>query len=57
MLEGMLTGTTPIIIKLEEVAQRFKAKERTGNYKIELDHEVEFKYWLHPADVVTLEEV
>jgi hypothetical protein len=54
---SMLTGTTPIIIKLEEVAQRYKAKERTGNCKIELYHEVELKNWPHPADVVTIEEV
>ena len=53
----MFTGTTPIIIKLEELAQRYKAKERTGNCKIELDHEVEFKHWPHPADAVTIAEV
>jgi ribonuclease HI len=53
----MLTGTTPIIIKLEEAVQRYKAKERTGICKIELDHEVEFKNWPHPADIVTIEEV
>jgi ribonuclease HI len=53
----VLTGMTPIIIKLEELAQRCKAKERTGNLKIELDHEVEFKNWQHPADAVTIEEV
>ena len=53
----MLTGTTPIIIKLEEIAQRYKAKERTENCKIGLDHEVEFKNWPHPADAVKIEEV
>ena len=52
----VLTGTTPIIIKLEELAQRYKAKERTGNCKIELDHEVEFEHWPHPADAVTFAE-
>ena len=53
----MLTGTTAIIMKLEELVQRYKAKERTGNCKIELDHRVEFKHWLHPADAVTIVEV
>ena len=53
----MLTGMTPIIIKLEESAQRCKAKERTGNCKIELDHEVKLKNWPHPADAVTIEVV
>jgi hypothetical protein len=54
---SMLTGTTAIIIKHEEVAQRYNAKERTGDCKIELDHEVELENWLHRADVVTIEEV
>ena len=53
----MLTGTTPIIIKLEETAQRYKAKGRTSDCKLELDHEVEFKHWPHPAEAVTIAEV
>ena len=53
----MLTGKTPIIIKLEETAQNYKAKVRTENCEMELDHEVEFKNWPHPADAVIIEEV
>jgi hypothetical protein len=53
----MLTGKTPIIIKLEEIAQNYKAKARTENCEMELDHEVEFKNWPHPADAVIIEEV
>ena len=53
----MLTGTTAIIIELEELAQRYKTKEMTGNCKLEFDHEVEFKHWPHPADAVTTVEV
>jgi hypothetical protein len=53
----MLTGKNPLIIKLEEIAQRYKAKERADNCKIELDQDVEFKHWPHPADAVKIEEV
>ena len=30
----MLTGMTPIIIKLEEIEKRYKEKERTENIRI-----------------------
>jgi len=53
----MLTGMTPIIIKLEEIEKRCKAKERTENSKTEMDLEVEFKNWPHPTDAVIIEEV
>jgi ribonuclease HI len=53
----VITGMTPIIIKLEEVAQCCKAQERTGKIKMELDHDVEFKNWPHPADAATIEEI
>jgi hypothetical protein len=51
----MLMGTTSIIIKLEEVVKRYKIK-KSGNRTIEMD-DVEFKYWPHPADAVTIDEV
>jgi hypothetical protein len=53
----MLTGMTPIIYRLEELAQYCTAKKRTGKFKMELDQDVEFKNWLHPADIVTIEEI
>ena len=53
----MLATTTPIIIKLEEIVKRHNTKERKANCSMELDHEVEYKYWPHPADTVTIEEV
>jgi hypothetical protein len=37
----MLTGMTPIIIKLEEVVKRYNIKEKSGNSTFELDSEVE----------------
>jgi len=51
----MLTAVTPIIIKLEEIVKRCKAKNRAENIKTEMDLEVEFKNWLHPADAVIIE--
>ena len=53
----MLTGMTPIIIKLEEIVKRCKEKERAENSKTEMDLEVEFKSWPHPVDAVIIEEV
>ena len=37
----MLTATTPIIIKLEEIVKRYNTKKRRSNSLMELDHEVE----------------
>jgi hypothetical protein len=53
----MLTGLTPIISKLEELAQRCKPKQRKVNCQIELDCDVELKNWPHSADTVIIEEV
>jgi hypothetical protein len=39
----MLTGLTPITSKLEELAHRCKANQRTVNCQIELDCDVELK--------------
>jgi len=36
----MLTATTPIIIKLEEIVKRYNTKERKANCSMELDREV-----------------
>ena len=49
----LLTGMSPIIIKLEEVVKRYNIRRKSGNRTLELDHDVVLKYWLHPADVVT----
>ena len=53
----MMRGMTPIHIKLEEVVKRYNIKEKSGNRTIELDHDVEFKYWPHQADAETIDEV
>jgi hypothetical protein len=43
-----LTGLTPIAIKAEEVAKLYNIMRRSQAH--EIDHEVQPKYWLHPAD-------
>jgi len=53
----MLTATTPIIINLEEIVKRYNTKKRKSNSYMELDHKVEYKYWPHPVEAVTIEEV
>jgi len=53
----MLTATIPIIIKLDEIVKRYNTKNRKSKSLMELYHEVEYKYWPHPADVETMEEV
>jgi hypothetical protein len=50
-------GDDPIIIKLVEVVECYKVKEKTASHSFELDSDVELKYWPHPADAVTIREV
>jgi len=52
----VLTGMTPINIKLEEVVKRYINK-KTVSHTFVLDSAVELKHWLHPADAVTIIEV
>ena len=53
----MLTGMTPIIIKLEEVVKRYTFKEKPHPQAINLDYDVEHKHWPHPTQAVTIKEV
>ena len=53
----MLTATIPIIMKIDEIAKRYNTKNRKSESLMELDHEVEYKYLPHPADVEKMEEV
>jgi ribonuclease HI len=53
----MVTAMTPTTIKLEEIVKRYNTNKRMSSGLIELDHEVEYKYWPHPADVEPIVEV
>jgi len=49
-----LTGLTPVVIKAEEVAKLYNITRNRKAY--EIDHEVQPKVWLHPADTVKVTE-
>jgi len=52
-----VTATIPLIIQIEEIVIRYNTKNRKSKSLVELDHEVEYKYWPHSADVVRFAEV
>jgi len=49
-----LTGLTPVVIKAEEAAKLYNIMRHRQAY--EIDHEVQPKDWLHPADTVKVTE-
>jgi len=53
----MLTGMTPILIKLEEKTEHYKIKQKLGHHDIEWDSDVEIQNWPHPAEVGIIHEV
>jgi len=48
---------TPITIKQQEIVELYNIKEKSSNHILELDSDVEFKHWPHPAHAVTINEV
>jgi hypothetical protein len=50
----ILTGTTPIDIKAEEIAKLHRMTRDRQNHQ--LDHDAEPKDWIHPADSVRINE-
>ena len=48
----VLKGMTPIVLKLEEVVKQYTLKVKQQQQAINLDHDVEHKYWPHPAKVI-----
>ena len=53
----MLTGMTPILIKLEQETAQYKIKLNSGNSEIEWDCDVEIQNWQHPAEFGTIHKV
>jgi len=53
----ILTGMTPIVLKLEEVVKQYTLKVMQQQQAINQDHDVEHKYWSHPAKVISIQEV
>ena len=52
----ILTGTTPIIIKTEEVVKKYNIRKGKGSQTQLIDRELELKNWPHPADAVKIIE-
>jgi hypothetical protein len=53
----MLTGITPILIKVEEKTAHYKIEQKLGHRDIEWDCDVEIQNWLHTAEVGTIHEM
>ena len=47
----MVTATIPIIIKIVEIVKLYSTKNMKSKGLVELDHEVEYEYWPHQADL------
>jgi len=52
----ILTGTTHIILKLEEVVKQYTFRGKQQQQAINLDYEVEYRPWLHPAKALSIIE-
>jgi hypothetical protein len=52
----MITGLTPIDIKIEETAQFFQITKGNKKEEEQIDHDTRTKYWLHPAVLLTILE-
>jgi ribonuclease HI len=52
----ILAGTTPIIIKTEEVVKQYNIRKGKGSQTQLINRELEIKNWPHPADAVKIIE-
>ena len=52
----ILAGTTPVIIKTEEVVKQYNIRKGKGSQIQLIDRELELKNWPHPADDVKIIE-
>jgi hypothetical protein len=46
----IITGLTPIHIKIQEMAELYKIERGNKHTKLQIDHDKPPKQWLHPAD-------
>ena len=49
----ILTGMTPIAIKIEEAAQLYQLTKGNTNDKAQVDSHIGVKHWQHPAETIT----
>jgi hypothetical protein len=48
---------TPIIAKIAEVVKQHSFREKQQNQDINIDHDVEYRLWPHPARAATITEI
>jgi hypothetical protein len=53
----ILTGMTPIILKLKEVVKQYTFRNKQQLQAINLDYDVEHRHWPHLAKVVSIKEI
>jgi ribonuclease HI len=53
----ILTGMTPIILKLAEVVKQYSFRKKQLNQDINNDQDVEYRLWPHPARATTITEI
>jgi hypothetical protein len=46
----VLTGTTPIIIKMEEAVKIYNARKTKASHSQEMDNTLDYKDWPHPSN-------
>ena len=54
----ILTGITPIIIKMEEAVKMYNARKTKAGHTQEMDNALDYKDWPHPTDcpIITVSE-
>jgi hypothetical protein len=52
----VLTGMTPIVLKLEEVVKQYTFKVKQQQQAINLNHDIEHRYWPQPAKVISIQK-
>jgi hypothetical protein len=50
---SLLTGLTPIAIKIEEAFKFYKYIRGSSKEEALVDHDMGVKYWHHPAETIT----
>ena len=53
----ILTGMTPIVLKLEEVFKQYTFRDKQQQQHKNLDHDVEHRLWPHPAKAISITEI
>jgi len=53
----ILTGMTPITLKLEEVVKQYTFRDKQQQQDINLNHDVEHRHWPHPANAISITEI